>query len=149
MPIKAALPIWSTSRLVNSFTGMSVTGPQIQIVKQQRTQSQSRHTGKLCLWSKTRTRVVIDIPALGRLFLPSAGSANPSTTAQRFYCWVQNPASANAKPNMGASVKSSTIAIVKPSVVPVNIVQSDEKGNTYVMVAGKNGKSMIHKRMWP
>ena len=51
------------------------------------------------------------------------------------------------KPNMGASVKILNHSNNKTIVVPVNIVQSDEKGK-YVLRYGsrKNGKMTTHKK---
>lgn len=131
------------------FTGMSVTGPQIQIVNNSELKVKVDIPENYAAEVRQGAKVVIDIPALGKTFNSTISriSQSVNNSSRGFTAECRIPASANAKPNMGASVKILNHSNSKAIVVPVNIVQSDEKGKyVYVMVAGKNGKMTTHKK---
>ncbi|MBL0084979.1 MAG: efflux RND transporter periplasmic adaptor subunit [Saprospiraceae bacterium] len=131
------------------FTGMSVTGPQIQIVNNSELKVKVDIPENYASKVRQGASVVIDVPALGKSFNSSISRISQSinTSSRGFTAECRIPASANAKPNMGASVKILNHSNNKAIVVPVNIVQSDEKGKyVYVMVKGKDNKMTTHKK---
>lgn len=131
------------------FTGMSVTGPQIQIVNNTELKVKVDIPENYASKVRQGASVVIDVPALGKSFNSTISRLSQSinTSSRGFTAECRIPASANAKPNMGASVKILNHSNSKAIVVPVNIVQSDEKGKyVYVMVKGKDSKMTTHKK---
>lgn len=131
------------------FTGVSVTGPQIQIINNNSmnvtVDIPENYIGKI----KQGAKVIIDIPSAGQTFNTSISlisqSINPSTRGFRAECKI--PSGINLKPNMSAIAKILNHSTSKAIVVPVNVVQSDEKGK-YVFVMGQNtsGKKVAQRK---
>lgn len=131
------------------FTGVTAMGPQIQIVNNDDLKVRVDIPENYAAQIKQGARVLIEIPALGKTFNSTISRLSQSinNSSRGFIAECRIPASANAKPNMGASVKILSHSNSKAIVVPVNIVQSDEKGKyVYVMMAGKDNKMMTHKK---
>jgi membrane fusion protein, multidrug efflux system len=68
---------------------------------------------------------------------------DPNTRA--FNIEARIPAEANLKPNQIAQIKILDYSAEKAVVVPLNVVQSDEKGK-YVFVMEKSGDRMIARK---
>ncbi|MBK8698749.1 MAG: efflux RND transporter periplasmic adaptor subunit [Saprospiraceae bacterium] len=131
------------------FTGMSVTGPQIQIINNSELAVKVDVPENYASKVKQGAKVKVEIPGIGKTFETTISRISQSINAgsRGFTAECRIPASANAKPNMGASVKILDHSSSKAIVIPVNIVQSDEKGKyVYVMVAGKDGRMVTHKK---
>lgn len=98
---------------------------------------------------KTGAKVVVEIPSAGQTFNTTISlisqSINPSTRGFKAECKI--PSGINLKPNMAAIAKILNHSTLKAIVIPINNVQSDEKGK-YVFVMGKNekGKTIAQRK---
>lgn len=93
--------------------------------------------------------VVIDIPDAGKKFNSSISLISQSVDPiQRgFIAEAKIPSDQALKPNQIAVMKIRDYSAANAVVIPVNVVQSDEKGKyVYVMVKSSNGKSTASKR---
>ena len=131
------------------FSGMSIAGPQIQIVNNNdlsvKVDIPENYASKI----KQGAQVVIEIPAVGKSFNTTITriSQSVNTSSRGFTAECRIPVTANVKPNMAASVKILNHTNSKAIVIPINIVQSDEKGKyVYLVKDGQNGKKITHKK---
>ena len=130
------------------FTGMSAAGPQIQIVNNSKLsvniEIPENYTGKI----KQGATVLVEIPAVGKTFKASidrlSQSINPSSRGFTAECNI--PATAGVKPNMSAYTKILNHSNSKAMVIPVNIIQSDEKGKYVYVLVSKDGKNIAAKK---
>ena len=130
------------------FTGMSAAGPQIQIVNNSKLsvniEIPENYTGKI----KQGATVMVEIPAVGKTFKVSidrlSQSINPSSRGFTAECNI--PATAGVKPNMSAYTKILNHSNSKAMVIPVNIIQSDEKGKYVYVLVSKDGKNIAAKK---
>ena len=130
------------------FTGMSAAGPQIQIVNNSKLsvniEIPENYTGKI----KQGATVMVEIPAVGKTFKASidrlSQSINPSSRGFTAECNI--PATAGVKPNMSAYTKILNHSNSKAMVIPVNIIQSDEKGKYVYVLVSKDGKNIAAKK---
>lgn len=130
------------------FTGMSAAGPQIQIVNNSKLsvniEIPENYTGKI----KQGATVMVEIPAVGKTFKASidrlSQSINPSSRGFTAECNI--PATAGVKPNMSAYTKILNHTNSKAMVIPVNIIQSDEKGKYVYVLVSKDGKNIAAKK---
>ncbi len=131
------------------FTGMSVAGPQIQIVGNNNLAVNVEIPENYADDVKTGAKVKLDIPALGKTLdsrvVRMTNSINASSRGFTAECTI--PAGMGIKPNMAVAVRILSHANAKAIVVPVNIVQSDEKGK-YVYVVKSEGEkqAVAHKK---
>lgn len=123
------------------FSGVSVAGPQIQIINNNSMNVSVDVPENYISKIKIGAKVVVEIPSAGQSFNTSISlisqSINPSTRGFKAECKI--PSGINLKPNMAAIAKILNHSTSKAIVIPINIVQSDEKGK-YVFVMGKNEK---------
>ncbi|MBK8519163.1 MAG: efflux RND transporter periplasmic adaptor subunit [Saprospiraceae bacterium] len=123
------------------FTGISAAGPQIQIVNNSsltvKVDIPENYISKI----KQGGKVVVEIPSTGQTFNTSISkiSQTINSSTRGFTAECKIPTGINLKPNMSALAKILNHTAKDAIVIPVNIVQSDEKGK-YVFVMGKNEK---------
>lgn len=130
------------------FTGMSAQGPQIQIVNNNKLsvniEIPENYTGKI----KQGAKVLIEIPAVGKTVHANidrlSQSINPSSRGFTAECNIAPIP--GVKPNMSASTKILNHTNSKAMVIPVNIVQSDEKGKYIYTLQHKDGKSLATRK---
>lgn len=122
------------------FSGMSIAGPQIQIVGNNNLAVNVEIPENYASDVKQGDKVRLEIPALGKVISSTvsrvSNSINPASRGFTAECRI--PEGSGVKPNMAVSVKILSHANSKAIVVPVNIVQSDEKGK-YVYILTANG----------
>lgn len=125
------------------FTGVGMTGPQIQIVNNGalnvKVDIPENYAGKV----KVGNKVLLEIPALGKSInsVVTRISQSINEASRGFTAECSLPNDSGAKPNMASIIKILNHSNAKAIVVPVNIVQSDEKGK-YVYIMGKNDKNV-------
>lgn len=131
------------------FSGVSVAGPQIQIINNNSMNVSVDVPENYISKIKTGAKVVVEIPSAGQTFNTTINlvsqSINPSTRGFKAECKI--PSGINLKPNMAAIAKILNHSTSKAIVIPINNVQSDEKGK-YVFVMGKNekGKTIAQRK---
>jgi membrane fusion protein, multidrug efflux system len=131
------------------FTGMSVLGPQIQIINNGSLNVNVDVPENYVSRIKVGSKVVVEVPSMNKKFNSTvkkiSQSINPGSRGFTAECAV--PAGLALKPNMGASINILNHANTKAIVIPVNVIQSDEKSKyVYVMENGANGKKVTKKK---
>lgn len=129
------------------FSGMGATGPQIQIVNNNNltvnVEIPENYTDKI----KVGATVEIEIPSLSKTFKTKidrlSQSINPASRGFMAVCNI--PATPGSKPNMSAYVKILNHSNAKAMVIPVNLIQSDEKGKYIFVLKEKNGQKVASK----
>jgi membrane fusion protein (multidrug efflux system) len=135
-------------RVGELFTGMGATGPQIQIVNNANLsiniEIPENYTGII----KQGAKVVVEIPAISKTFETRidriAQSINAASRGFTAECSIPN--SAGLKPNMSAYTKILNHSNSKAMVIPVNIIQTDEKGKYIYAMQEKDGKKIAVKK---
>ncbi len=135
-------------RVGELFTGMGATGPQIQIVNNANLsiniEIPENYTGII----KQGAKVVVEIPAISKKFETRidriAQSINAASRGFTAECSIPN--SAGLKPNMSAYTKILNHSNSKAMVIPVNIIQTDEKGKYIYAMQEKDGKKIAVKK---
>jgi membrane fusion protein, multidrug efflux system len=130
------------------FTGVTMAGPQIQIVNNSQLTVKIDVPENYYTKVKNGTPVLVEVPAIGKSFNTKinliSNTINPATRAFKAECNV--PAGMGLKPNMVAKAKLLSHASSKAIVVPVNVVQSDEKSKYVFVVTEKDGKKIASRR---
>jgi RND family efflux transporter MFP subunit len=131
------------------FTGISALGAQIQIVNNTALNVSVDVPENYLSKVKVGSRVVVDVPSLGKTFNSTVKKLSQSINlgSRGFTAECAVPSGLSLKPNMGASIKILNHANTKAIVVPVNIIQSDEKSKyVYIMQDGNGGRKITKKR---
>ncbi len=130
------------------FTGATIAGPQIQIINNNKlivtVDVPENYASKV----KQGAKVVVEIPSMNKTFNTTINRISQSINvgSRGFTAECNIPEGLALKPNMGASVKILNHANTKAIVMPVNIIQSDEKSKyVYVLKEGANGRKLAHK----
>jgi len=130
------------ARVGQVFQGVSGVTPDITIINTSRlkviTDVPENYLSKV----NKGSRVEISIPDIGKNFNSNISfiSASINPASRGFATEARLPADASLKPNQLALVRILDYAAPSAMVVPVNLVQSDEKGKyVFVAVTEKNG----------
>jgi len=135
-------------RVGELFTGMGATGPQIQIVNNANLliniEIPENYTGII----KPGAKVMVEVPSISKKFETTIARISQSINAasRGFTAECNIPNSAGLKPNMSAYTKILNHSNTKAMVVPVNIIQSDEKGKYVYALLTKDGKKIATKK---
>lgn len=130
------------------FTGMGATGPQIQIVNNNDLSVEVDIPENYATDTKVGNEVLVEVPAVNKTFKTTISRISESVNAASvgFTAICKIPSSAGLKPNMSASVKVLRHSNARAIVIPVNIVQSDEKGK-YVYLMDEEGSQKTAKKV--
>lgn len=129
------------------FTGVGAAGPQIQIVNNNDLSVKVDIPENYATDVRAGTEVLVEIPAINKTFKTSIDRISQSVNAASvgFTAECKIPSAAGLKPNMSASVKILSHSNAKAIVIPVNIVQSDEKGKYVYLMDESGGKKTAKK----
>lgn len=129
------------------FTGVGAAGPQIQIVNNNDLSVEVDIPENYVTEVKVGTEVLVEIPAIDKAFKTTIGRISQSVNAASvgFQAVCKIPSVAGLKPNMSASVKILSHSNARAIVIPVNIVQSDEKGKYVYLMVENEGKKTAKK----
>ena len=97
---------------------------------------------------KKGTPVVITIPDLTKTFNSTISLISQSigTSSRGFTAESKLPANSLLKPNQIALIKIQDYTAPKALAIPVNTIQTDEKGKFVLVAANENGKMISRKR---
>ncbi len=137
-------------RVGETFTGvMQGVGPQIEVVNKSSLKIVTNVPENYLTRVSRGMAVTIDIPDAGKKLNSSISLISESIdpTQRGFIAEARIPSDASLKPNQVAIMKIRDYSAPNAVVIPVNVVQSDEKGK-YVYVVSKmgNGKLMASKK---
>ncbi len=129
------------------FTGLGATGPQIQIVNNNDLSIEVDIPENYASDIKAGAEVLVEAPAVSKTFKTTISRISQSVNAASvgFTAMCPIPSAAGLKPNMSASVKILSHSSARAIVIPVNIVQSDEKGKYVYLMAEEEGRKTAKK----
>jgi RND family efflux transporter MFP subunit len=129
------------------FSGLGVRGPQIQIVNNSELTIKVDVPENYASEIKVGTEVMVEVPAVGKTFKTVISRLSQSVNASSigFTAVCKIPSTIGMKPNMSASVKILSHSNSNAIVVPVNVVQSDEKGRYVYLLVESTGQKLAKK----
>lgn len=135
-------------RVGEFFTGATQQGGQIVIVNNSSLKAEVPVPDNYVAKVKRGDKVLISVPETGKPAFPSVisvvgASIDPKTRS--FLTEAKLPADALLKPNQTAVMKILDYQAKNAIAIPVNTVQSDEKGK-YVYVAEKSGDKLVARK---
>lgn len=136
-------------RVGETFTGIGALGAQIKIVNTSKLKVVADVPENYLSKVKVGVPVVVNLPDLNKEIkstIKIAGrSINPNTRA--FTAEASIPYDASILPNQVANLKIQDYVNNNAITIPVNVVQTDEKGKYVFIAENKNGKIIASKKM--
>ena len=129
-----------------TFTGMPTSG--IKIVNTSNLKVVTDIPENYVTRVKKGTPVVITIPDLTKTFNSTISLISQSigTSSRGFTAESKLPANANLKPNQIALVKIQDYTAPNALAIPINTIQTDEKGKFVLVATNENGKMISRKK---
>ncbi|MES2774539.1 MAG: efflux RND transporter periplasmic adaptor subunit [Bacteroidota bacterium] len=137
-------------KLGETFTGMSASGPQIQIVNTSSLKVVTNVPENYISRMHRGSSVEITIPDANKRINSTISLISQSIdpTLRGFVAEAKIPYDGALKPNQTAIVKILDYAAANAVVIPVNLVQSDETSKyVYVLDKQSNGKTVAKKKV--
>jgi len=135
-------------RVGEVFTGVQGTAPQISVVNNSNLKATvnipENYLGKVNVGSKVK----ITLPDLNKTIDATVTVTGKSIDAvnRSFFVEAKLPQSPDLRPNQIALVRIQDYNIGNSITVPVNTVQSDEKGKFVMTAVKENGKTVARKK---
>jgi membrane fusion protein, multidrug efflux system len=136
-------------RIGETFIGATDRGAQIVVVNKSSLKIVTNVPENYLTRVTRGMAVIIDIPDAGKKLNSSISLISESIdpTQRGFIAEARIPSDASLKPNQVAIMKIRDYSAPNAVVIPVNVVQSDEKGKyVYVLTKMGNGKMMASKK---
>ncbi|HNJ57580.1 MAG TPA: efflux RND transporter periplasmic adaptor subunit [Chitinophagaceae bacterium] len=135
-------------RVGETFSGISATGAQIKIVNTSSlkvvTDVPENYAAKVRVGSK----VIVTLPDLNKVYNSSISisgkTINPNNRS--FIAEAKLPYDGVMRPNQNAQVRIEDYAAKNAITVPVNTIQTDEKGKFVFIAVEQNGKLIAQKK---
>ncbi|MES1218115.1 MAG: efflux RND transporter periplasmic adaptor subunit [Bacteroidota bacterium] len=135
-------------RVGEVFTGNSANGSQIVIVNNSNLKATAlipeNYLGKV----KVGSHVKITLPDINKTIdaVVSVAGRSIDPASRSFFIEAKIPAGTDLRPNQIALVKIQDYAVTNTITVPVNTLQSDEKGKFVMVAVNENGKLVAKKK---
>lgn len=135
-------------RVGEMFQGVTAAGPQIKIVNTSRLKAVVDIPENYLSRVSKGSKVMINVPDLGIAVPGEIGviSQSINTSSRGFIAEIKLAYNKAFKPNQVAIVKIQDYAASNIIAVPVNMVQSDEKGKYVYIMETKGDKSYARRR---
>ena len=136
-------------RIGEFFTGMTAAGPQIKIVNTHDLKVTAQIPEHYLEKVKVGSHILITLPDVNKTVdaVVSVSGKLIDANSRSFYVEAKVPADKDLRPNQIALVKIQDYSSPNAIAIPVNTLQTDDKGK-FVMVATKeNGRTIAHKKI--
>jgi len=136
-------------RVGEFFTGMTAAGPQIKIVNTHDLKVTAQIPENYLEKVKVGSHILITLPDVNKTVdaVVSVSGKLIDANSRSFYVEAKVPADKDLRPNQIALVKIQDYSSPNAIAIPVNTLQTDDKGK-FVMVALKeNGRTIAHKKV--
>ncbi|MEO6315802.1 MAG: efflux RND transporter periplasmic adaptor subunit [Chitinophagaceae bacterium] len=136
-------------RVGEVFTGVQGTSPQISVVNNSNLKATvnipENYLGKVNVGSKVK----ISLPDINKTIdaVVSVAGKSIDPINRSFFIEVKVPSDKDLRPNQIALVKIQDYNVANTITVPVNTVQSDEKGKFVMTAVKENGKTIARKKI--
>ncbi len=134
-------------RVGETFVGMMGTIPQIQIVNSSVLKVEAAVPETYASRVKVGSPINIILPDVGRTYTSTVSLSGRviDPNSRSFIIEARIPSGGDARPNQIAQIQIQDYAVAKTIVIPVNTVQTDEKGK-YVFVAVQEGARTVARK---
>lgn len=131
------------------FQGATAMGPQIKIVNTSSLKATVNVPENYVARIRRGAPVVVEVPAAGKTFQVTLTRLSElvEPTQRGFLAEANIPYDPTLKPNQLATIRIQDYAAPNAITIPVNVVQTDEKGKyVYVMEKTASGKAIAKKK---
>ncbi len=130
------------------FTGYIGQTPQISIVNNTRLKVTAQVPENYIDRINPGSNVIVTLPDVGKTFNTALSVSGRliDPNSRSFYVEAKLPADNDLKPNQIALVKIQDYTAAKAITVPVNTLQTDEKGKFVLVAVTENGKTVARKK---
>lgn len=135
-------------RVGEFFTGYIGQTPQIAIVNNDRLKVRVQVPENYADRVNTGTNMIVSLPDANKTFNTSASVSGKiiDPNSRSFYIDAKLPSDKDLKPNQVALVKLQDYVATNAITIPVNTLQTDEKGKFVLVAANENGKWIAKKK---
>jgi len=135
-------------RVGETFSGMGATGPQIKIVNTSSLKVITNVPENYAAKVKVGSKIIVTLPDINKTYnttISIAGKTiNPNNRS--FTAEAKLPYDGVLRPNQNAQVRIEDYAVKNAYTIPVNTVQTDEKGKYVYVAVIQNGKLIAAKK---
>ncbi len=135
-------------RVGELFTGVTAAGPQIKIVNTQNMKVVAQVPESYLEKVKVGSKIKITLPDLNKSIdaVVSVAGKLIDANSRSFYVEAKVSADKDLRPNQIALLQIQDYAASNAITVPVNTLQTDEKGKFVMVSVNTNGKITAHKK---
>ncbi len=134
-------------RVGETFIGVLGQSPQISIVNTSNLKLTAQVPENYLEKVKVGTRIKITFPDINKTIEAAVNVVGKiiDPLSRSFYIEAKLPADKDLKPNQVAEVKILDYSVANAITVPINTIQTDEKGKFVIVALEQNGKIIAHK----
>lgn len=135
-------------RVGEFFSGFVGQNPQIAIVNNERLKVRVQVPENYADRVNTGTNMIVSLPDVNKTFNTTASVSGKiiDPNSRSFYIDAKLPSDKELRPNQVAQVKLQDYVANNAVMVPVNTLQTDEKGKFVLVAVNENGKWMAKKK---
>ncbi|HRH60337.1 MAG TPA: efflux RND transporter periplasmic adaptor subunit [Chitinophagaceae bacterium] len=135
-------------RVGELFTGFAGATPQIRIVNTSRMKATVQVPENYLSKVKQGAPMQVTLPDVNKSFTTSVSVSGNiiDPNSRSFYVDGKLPADKDLRPNQVAQIKIQDYAAADAITVPVNTLQTDEKGKFVLVASDENGKTIARKK---
>ena len=135
-------------RVGEMFTGAVGQTPQIRIVNNERLKATAQVPENYLGRVKEGSKMVVNLPDINKTINTTISVSGKiiDPLSRSFYVEAKLPADKDLKPNQIALVRIQDYTAPKAITIPVNTLQTDEKGKFVLVAVNENGKLVARKK---
>ena len=135
-------------RVGELFTGYSGTTPQIRIVNNTHLKVTAQVPENYLTRVSAGSNIVVNLPDIKKTLNAKISVAGKTIdpVSRSFYVEAKLPSDKDLRPNQIAIVRIQDYNAPNAITVPINTLQTDEKGKFVLVAVNENGKLIAHKR---
>ena len=136
-------------RVGEFFTGMTAAGPQIKIVNTHDLKVTAQIPENYLEKVRVGSHIKITLPDINKTIdaVVSVSGKLIDANSRSFYVEAKLPTDKDLRPNQIALVKIQDYASPNAIAIPVNTLQTDDKGKFVMIAVKENGKTIAHKKI--
>jgi membrane fusion protein, multidrug efflux system len=134
-------------RVGEMFTGMGATGAQIKVINTNALKIVTEVPENYAAKVRTGSKVTVILPEVNKTYYSSLSFLSKSINANNrsFTAEAKLPYDGLLRPNQNAQIKIEDYSVKNAIAIPVNTVQTDDKGK-YVYVAIQEGNKTVARK---
>jgi len=136
-------------RVGEFFTGMTAAGPQIKIVNTHDLKVTAQIPENYLEKVRVGSHILITLPDVNKTVdaVVSVSGKLIDANSRSFYVEAKVPADKDLRPNQIALVKIQDYSSPNAIAIPVNTLQTDDKGKFVMVASMEKGRTIAHKKI--